>query len=56
MNDLVLCHLDLVPRNIIITHENVVGILDWETLAIYPPIFELARADLRDSKDSSFAR
>lgn len=42
MNDLVLCHLDLVPRNIIITHGNVVGIVDWETLAIYPPIFELA--------------
>ena len=42
MSDLVLCHLDLVPRNIIITHGNVVGILDWETLAIYPPIFELA--------------
>ena len=41
-HELVLCHLDLVPRNILITQDNVVGILDWETLALYPSIFEVA--------------
>ena len=40
--ELVVCYLDLAAKNIIITRENVIGIVDWETLSSYPPIFELA--------------
>lgn len=40
----VLCHLDLVPRNMMLKDEDDKGslvILDWATMANYPPTFEL---------------
>ncbi|WPH01244.1 Hypothetical protein R9X50_00408100 [Acrodontium crateriforme] len=39
---LVLCHLDLAPRNILILDDGSVALIDWETLAFYPIEFELA--------------
>lgn len=39
---LTLCHLDLVPRNVLMLGDGKVGLLDWASLAIYPRSFELA--------------
>lgn len=41
-SDFGLCHLDLAPRNILILHDGNIGIVDWNTLAHYPVVFELA--------------
>ena len=40
--DLVPCHLDLAPRNVILTDDGSIGLLDWGTLGYYPAAFELA--------------
>jgi hypothetical protein len=38
---LVLCHLDLAPRNVL-WMDGKVGVLDWQTMAWYPSCFEAA--------------
>lgn len=38
--DLVLCHLDIVPRNIIWTGNDNICLLDWASAGLYPRIFE----------------
>lgn len=40
--DLVLCHMDLAPRNILILEDGDIGIVDWSTLSYYPSVFEFA--------------
>ncbi|MCJ1395822.1 hypothetical protein MMC18_008708 [Xylographa bjoerkii] len=39
--DLSLCHLDIAPRNIIISHDNSLYILDWASAGYYPRFFEI---------------
>jgi len=39
---LVCCHLDLFPHNVLLTTDGIVSFLDWATLAFYPAVFEMA--------------
>lgn len=44
------CHMDLAPRNIMVTEDKVV-VLDWATLAVYPKEFEVAALCYEGSKE-----
>lgn len=35
-----LCHLDIAPRNIIVSSDTSIYLLDWGCAGFYPPIFE----------------
>lgn len=39
-SDLVLCHLDIAPRNIIWKPDGEICLLDWESAGFYPRLFE----------------
>lgn len=38
----VLTHGDFVPRNIIISYQNEIVLVDWERACYYPPLFEVS--------------
>ena len=39
---LVLCHMDIHPRNILIDKTGTPWLIDWGTAGVYPPWFEYA--------------
>jgi serine/threonine protein kinase len=41
MLKLCLCHLDLAPRNMVVTANGEICILDWATAGFYPRLFEI---------------
>lgn len=43
---LVLCHLDLAPRNIIWLEDGSVCLLDWSSAGFYPRFFEICLLDI----------
>lgn len=52
---LVLCHLDIAPRNFLLLEDSSVCLLDWASAGVYPRVFEefvlrITRG-LRDSFD-----
>lgn len=57
--DLVLTHLDIAPRNILMTASNVVCLLDWASAGYFPQIFEIAALRLNtglNGCDSEYCR
>jgi hypothetical protein len=46
---LVLCHLDLAPRNIIWVRDNSICLLDWASAGFYPRFFEVCVLKIIDS-------
>ncbi|KAF3930171.1 hypothetical protein ABW19_dt0210164 [Dactylella cylindrospora] len=47
--ELVFCHLDLAPRNLILKDDGSLYLLDWESAGWYPRYFELARLEIFNS-------
>ncbi|KAH8674407.1 kinase-like domain-containing protein [Tricladium varicosporioides] len=39
-SELVLCHLDIAPRNILLLQDNSLCLLDWASAGFYPRVFE----------------
>ncbi|KAF2210673.1 hypothetical protein CERZMDRAFT_45023 [Cercospora zeae-maydis SCOH1-5] len=39
---MVLCHLDLAPRNLLLTTNDIIAVLDWASMGWFPSAFELA--------------
>lgn len=39
-SDMVLCHLDIAPRNVVWLRDNSVCLLDWQSAGFYPRVFE----------------
>lgn len=46
---LVLCHLDLAPRNIICLRDNSICFVDWASAGFYPRFFEVCALKIIDS-------
>ncbi|KAL4896060.1 hypothetical protein BDV59DRAFT_171950 [Aspergillus ambiguus] len=51
--DLVMCHLDLHPRNIILDCQGKVWLIDWAFSGMYPAYFETASI-LRNGSETYF--
>ena len=51
---IVLCHLDLVPRNILWLHDGTICLLDWESAGFYPRLFEVCRQRIFLGQDGKF--
>ena len=45
-SNMVLCHLDAAPRNLLITDNGIICLLDWESAGYYPSFFELCAVQL----------
>lgn len=54
--DLVLCHLDVAPRNIIWQSDGGIGLVDWASAGFYPRLFEFWAQWNIEGKDGSFNR
>ncbi|KAJ6257622.1 hypothetical protein Dda_7409 [Drechslerella dactyloides] len=54
--DLVLCHLDLAPRNIIEMPNGSLCILDWESAGYYPRFFEAAALLMTNMHTTKFEK
>lgn len=54
-HDLVLCHMDLAPRNIIRSFDGSLTLLDWAYAGFYPPIFEVYALKTRSNREPIFA-
>lgn len=52
---LVLCHTDLVPRNILRLDNGKIALLDWGSAGFYPPIFEIYAFVIRVNRKPIFA-
>jgi serine/threonine protein kinase len=50
----VLCHLDIVPRNILWLEDDSLCIVDWASAGLYPRIFEWCLLDIFQGKDGEF--
>ncbi|KAJ5719725.1 kinase-like domain-containing protein [Penicillium malachiteum] len=53
-SDLVLCHLDIAPRNIIWQDDGTICIVDWESACFYPRLFEFWTHWNIEGKDGNF--
>ena len=53
---LVLCHLDIAPRNILWLEDNSLCLLDWESAGFYPRFFETSQQRYIYGKDGDFNR
>ncbi|KAK2799004.1 hypothetical protein FQN50_008631 [Emmonsiellopsis sp. PD_5] len=52
--DLVLCHLDIAPRNIIWQPDGTICLVDWESAGFYPRLFEFWAQWNIEGKDGAF--
>lgn len=50
-SDLVMCHLDIHPRNLILDSQGKLWLLDWAFSGAYPPYFETANLIWRGAGD-----
>ena len=53
---LVLCHLDIAPRNIIWPDNGSLYLLDWESAGFYPRFFEVCSQRINLGKNGDFQR
>ncbi|EPE26291.1 Protein kinase-like (PK-like) [Glarea lozoyensis ATCC 20868] len=53
--ELVLCHLDIAPRNFILLDDGSISLLDWQSAGFYPRIFEVCVFHLAFGGEHSFA-
>lgn len=53
---LILCHLDIAPRNIIWKDDGSICLLDWATAGFYPRSFEFAAQGYSQCGDEDFNR
>lgn len=53
---LVLCHLDIAPRNILWLEDDSFCLLDWESAGFYPRFFETCVQRVNYMKDGDFNR
>ena len=53
---LVLCHLDIAPRNMLWLEDNSFCLVDWESAGFYPSFFETCAQRLIYGKDGDFNR
>lgn len=51
--ELVLCHLDIAPRNIIWQDDGSVCLLDWASAGFYPRIFEFCAQSIVEGRGKS---
>ncbi|KAJ5544173.1 kinase-like protein [Penicillium frequentans] len=51
---LVLCHLDIAPRNILWQEDGSLCLIDWASAGFYPRIFEFCVQWIFDGKDGNF--
>ncbi|KAL1881074.1 hypothetical protein Plec18167_003616 [Paecilomyces lecythidis] len=54
--ELVLCHLDIAPRNILWQDDGSLCLVDWESAGYYPRLFEFCSQWIIEDKDGSFNR
>ncbi|KAJ5812927.1 kinase-like protein [Penicillium robsamsonii] len=52
--ELVLCHLDIAPRNMLWQEDGSLCLLDWASAGFYPRLFEFCMQWIFDGKDGSF--
>ncbi|KAJ5757736.1 kinase-like protein [Penicillium nucicola] len=52
--ELVLCHLDIAPRNILWPEDGSLCLLDWASAGFYPRLFEFCVQWIVDRKDGDF--
>ncbi|KAJ0424991.1 kinase-like protein [Aspergillus carlsbadensis] len=52
--ELVLCHLDIAPRNILWQEDGPLCLLDWASAGYYPRLFEFCAQWVIEGKDGSF--
>ncbi|KAK9850830.1 hypothetical protein MYU51_011403 [Penicillium brevicompactum] len=53
-SELVLCHLDIAPRNIIWLEDGSLCLIDWASAGFYPRLFEFSMQWILDGKDGDF--
>ncbi|KAH7350660.1 hypothetical protein BKA65DRAFT_535790 [Rhexocercosporidium sp. MPI-PUGE-AT-0058] len=51
---LVLCHLDLAPRNLVWLADGSVSILDWSSAGFYPRFFEVCMLKIMECAHGSY--
>jgi hypothetical protein len=51
---LVLCHLDIAPRNIIQLNDGSICLLDWASAGFYPRLFEVCTLRLNSRRDGDW--
>ena len=51
---LILCHLDIAPRNLIITGDGSLCLLDWGSAGYYPKVFEICSQHIMGPDDHLF--
>ena len=52
--NLVFCHLDLAPRNFLLSSDSTLYLLDWACAGFFPRFFEIWALRLTQSHDSEF--
>lgn len=52
--ELVLCHLDIAPRNILWQEDGSLCLIDWASAGYYPRLFEFCAQWIIEGKDSTF--
>ncbi|KAL9127499.1 MAG: hypothetical protein Q9175_007718 [Cornicularia normoerica] len=52
----VLCHLDVAPRNILWQEDGTIFLLDWESAGFYPRVLEVCAQRIILGKDGDFNR
>jgi serine/threonine protein kinase len=53
-SNLVLCHLDIAPRNIVWQYDGTVYLLDWASAGFYPRLLEFVSQWLIEGQDEAF--
>ena len=54
--DLVLCYLDVAPRNILWREGEALCLIDWSSAGYYPRVFEFCAQYILEGKDGRFNR
>lgn len=52
--ELVLCHLDIAPRNLLWQDDGSLCLIDWASAGFYPRLFEFCVQWVLDGKDGNF--
>ena len=53
-SELVLCHLDIAPRNFLLLQDDSLCLLDWASTGFYPRIFEVCALRITHGREGSF--
>ncbi|KAJ5919115.1 kinase-like protein [Penicillium verhagenii] len=53
-SELVLCHLDIAPRNLLWQEDGSLCLIDWASAGFYPRLFEFCMQWIFDGKDGNF--